>query len=607
MPASDKILLTDGSLDWSLGVNSIKATTIVSQLNPTGMARNELSWLDNASVRSGGISQRPGWPLRGNFPVVGPYQGTKTYYPTSGSAYDLIVIGGHVWRFDPDNPAGATDLSAQFNKILPITERVFFCQAEEFMIIQAGDGITLPLFWDGGTLTQSKGIVDPTATSASPPHTNELPAATAMVYYMGRVWYAQNRKVSAGDIVGGASGYPAPGPPYYEHRDSVLCVQENPLAVGGDGFTVPTHAGNIRGLAYAANLNTQLGQGALYIGTTEEIYQLTVPVTRTDWINANAQNQPLMTVAVVGGGWVSDRSIVSINSDLFFQTLEPAVRSLALTIRNSGQWGNVPLSINEYRLVQFNDRSLLRFGSGIGFDNRLLETALPYRCPVGVAHRAIAPLNFDVISSLSGQVSASAGTLTSYPAWEGMWEGLNILELFDGDFGGLQRAFAVVWSDAEQAIQLWEISVADKWDKKSNRVLWYAEFPAFTFGNELDLKKLVSGEVWIDSLWGEAILKVEWRPDGYVCWIPWHEWKVCSESDPVPTPQYPEGINRLSYAQMMSLPVPPADYSAPSGRPSNQGYQFQCRITVKGYCRLRGFFLHAEAMKRRLYADLVTT
>jgi hypothetical protein len=607
VPASDKILVTDGSLDWSLGCNSIKTPTIVSQLNPTGMARNELSWMDNCTVRSGGITQRPGWLRNGALPGLDYYGGSFVYRPDGGGTpYLITVMGGHVWRVDPDDPASATDLSAAFSKPLPITERCFFCQAERWLIIQAGDGITLPLFWDGTTLSQSIGIVDPLATPATGPHVNELPAATAMCYYMGRVWYAQNRTVSAGDIVGGASAYPAPGPPYYGLKDSVLCVQENPLCVGGDGFTVPTHAGNIRGLSYAANINTMLGQGNLYIGTTEEIYQLQVPVTRGDWINASAQNQPLMTVAVAGAGWVSDRSIVQANSDLFFQTIEPAIRSLALAIRNFGQWGNVPLSINEYRMVQFNDRRYLRFASGVLFDNRVLQTALPYDCGYGIAHKALAPLNFDVISSLSGQVSASAGVLSSYPAWEGMWEGLNILEILSGDFGGLQRALMLVWSDANQAIEVWEVSHDGRYDKEANRVVWYVEFPAFTFGAELDLKRMVSGEVWIDRLWGEAILKIEWRPDGYVCWVPWHQWTVCCESDEVPTPQYPEGINRQSYKQMISLPVPPADVSAPSGRPSNQGYQFQIRLTVKGYCRLRGLFLHAEKMGRRLYADMAT-
>lgn len=597
MASEDSYGLTkvDGSLDWSGGVNSILVSTVASERNPNGLKRNQLAWLDNATVRGGAITQRPGVLLNGTLPTVGTYQGTKIYVPTVGQPYCITVIDGNVWRYSPDDPANAVNLSAVFGKSLPITERVFFCQAEMFLVIQAGDGVTLPLFYDGATLWQSKGIVNPAATPATGPHINELPAATAMCYYMGRIWYAQNRLIAAGDIAKGASAYPFPGPPYYNGLDSVLCVQENPFIVGGDGFQLPSNTGNIRGIAYAANLNASMGQGNLYVGTSREIYQMTVPVTRGDWINATAQNQPLITTAVRGSGWVSDRSIVGVNSDLFFQTAEPAIRSLNVAVRYFGQWGNVPLSVSEQRLTQYNDRTMLKFGSGVQFDNRLLQTALPFSCPVGVAHRALIPLNFDVISNFGAEAS---------PAWEGMWEGWDVLEVVEEEFGGLSRAFALVWSDITQSIQVWEFSKTSRWDKLENRVLWYMEFPAFVWESELTLKKLVSAELWYDILYGEVMFKLEWRPDGYVCWIPWHEWKVCTEGDDDTSVAYPSGSKRVSYRQMQTLPIPPLDCTSPMARPSNIGFQFQCRLTVKGYCRIRGFFLKGEHVERALYSNI---
>ena len=51
----------DGSYDWSGGVDSVRATTIQSQANPTGLARNQLAWLDNATVRDAGITPRGGY------------------------------------------------------------------------------------------------------------------------------------------------------------------------------------------------------------------------------------------------------------------------------------------------------------------------------------------------------------------------------------------------------------------------------------------------------------------------------------------------------------------------------------------------------------------
>lgn len=605
---SDKLTIVDGSLDWSEGVNSDVVTTIQSEANPNGLKRTQLAWTNNCTVRGGGgVHQRPGFICTGTLPTVGPYQGSSLYDPGDADPYFLTVIGGHVWRVPADDPASATDLSVQFNLFHPITERCFFCQAEMFMIIQAGDsaggtvipgttdanGHYLPLFWDGATLRRSLGITNTAATDATGPGVNEIPAATAMCYYMGRLWYAQGRTYSAGDIVNGAAGTPA-----YQLKDAVLNVTENPLVVGGDGFTVPSSAGNIRGIAFAANINTQLGQGTLYIGTREQIYSLNVPITRTDWVNSNNNNQPLQTVALVANGWVSDRSIVEVNGDLFFQSLEPSIRSLTAAVRNFQQWGNVPISTNEQRIMQFVDRSLLRFSSGVYFDNRLLQTSLPYVCPVGVAHKAIIPLNFDVISTL---------TKTLDPAWEGMWEGINFLELCGGDFGGRQRAFSFAWSDEKQTIQLWEITDFARFDRfegGDNRVVRYFETPAFTWGNEFALKKLVGGEIWFDALFGTAILKIEYRPDGYVCWFPWHEWECCTEGNQNITVHYPSGNNRESYRQTQTLPNPPQDCASVMARPSNIGYQFQVRLTIKGYCRIRGLLLHAERFGRKLYENM---
>lgn len=620
MANEDKsVTIVDGSLDWTEGINSDVVTTIQSEHNPNGLKRTQLAWSDNATVRGGGIHQRPGWIMTGTVPTVGRYQGSELYKPDNADPYFITVIEGHVWRIAPDDPASAVDLSALFNSlrspaniaagvdfINPVTERCFFCQAEMFMVIQAGDeagpvlpgrtdtfGHYLPLFWDGTNLFRSKGITDPNATNASPPHTNEIPPGTAMAYYMGRLWYAQGRNYSAGDIVGGPTGTLA-----YDFRDSVVCVQENPLCVGGDGFTVPTGAGNIRGIAYAANINTQLGQGQLYIGTREQIYSLTVPVTRTDWVGADNNNQPLQTVALATNGWVSDRSIVEVNGDLFFQSLEPSIRSLTAAVRNFQQWGNVPISNNESRIMQFVDRALLRFSSGVYFDNRLLQTSLPFICPVGTAHKAIIPLNFDVISTLQQ---------TLPPCWEGMWEGIDVLELCQGDFGGRSRAFAFAWSDATQTIQLWEITDYARFDRSpngDNRVVRYFETPAFTWGNEFALKKLIGAEIWYDALFGTAILKIEYRPDGYVCWYPWHEWECCTEGSGNFDVHYPLGNNRESYRQTQTIPHPPRDCAKVMARPSYIGYQFQVRLTIKGYLRVRGLLLHAEKFDRKLYENM---
>lgn len=118
--------------------------------------------------------------------------------------------------------------------------------------------------------------------------------------------------------------------------------ESSPIAFGGDGFTVPSNAGNIRGITHETQLDASLGQGRLLVGTIKSIYALQVPVSRTDWIGATNANQPLQTVVSTANGWVNDRSIVHVNSDIFFQSLEPAVRSYISGLRYFGTWGNTP-------------------------------------------------------------------------------------------------------------------------------------------------------------------------------------------------------------------------------------------------------------------------
>jgi len=686
-------VMRDGSLDFSGGVDSLTVTTIASPANPGGLQRNQLAWLDNATVRDGGITPRNGWLwVQKVYGSNGLYQGGFVYVPKVGTPYLILSVSGHILKVDPYNPGVVTDLSQQFNVFNPaVNPRSYFCLAEQFLIIQAGDGVTLPLFWDGTTLRRSVGLQTSTASGGTPgtpgatysitpsatwvvpavgatvpvtltanypgsvgdvgvygyagtftvtniagnvvtlktlsssaagatvliftvsfivaprpgtsgnPNTNptsELPAATAMVYYMGRIWYAQNLVFSAGDIVYGPAGSLA-----YNFSDSVLKVTENPLALSGDGFHLPGSAGPITAMFYNANINSQLGQGQLFVGTASAVYALQVPVTRNDWIAADSNNQPVLTVAQLANGPVNDRSVVLVNGDVFHQSLEPGIRSIFSSIRYFQQWGNIQISANEERILGFVDRSLLWAASGIYFGNRLLMSSLPSQRTQGVIHQALIPLDFTPISKFGANLN---------PVWEGMYEGLSIFQLFSFNFGGLERAFAVTLSELDEAIELYELTDYAQFDNNrtgEKRISWVIEFPAYTWGREFDLKKLVQNELWIDSIFGDVDFKLEFRPDSDNCWKLWHQWKLCSArnsaedvNNPVPYPLTPYGDG---YKQTLTTPRPPASCQSIMGRPAEVLYQAQTRLTITGWCRVRGTLLKAEPLERKLYDNLV--
>lgn len=588
---SEQIRIADGQLSFELGVDSSKAPTIAGPNMPNGLARNAVSWANNASFRGGGITQRTGYtPVVTIHDSTGLYQGGWMYMQATGIPYLIVAISGRFYRIRVDTDNSVDDITGPV--VFPADQPLYhFAQdANEFMVVQAGDYTTLPAIWDGTTMRHSVGL------NPGPGITRELPAAGPMVFYQGRFWYANYRYYTAGDIVGGPSGT-AP----YALRDSTLKVTENPLAIGGDGFAVPTQAGNIRALQYVANMDKSQGEGTLFIFTRSQVYAMDVPVTRNDWINATGSNIPLQRVVQRNNGGVSDRSIVAVNGDLFYQSLEPGIRSLFTSLRYFSQWGNTPISNNINRALAFNDRALMRFSTGIEFDSRLYMGILPEQRAQGVVHRGIAPLDFDPITTLQEKTP---------PDWEGVQEGLDVLQLFNGDFGGRERAFAVVVSREDSSIQLWEITNNQRFDNVDTRVDWYVEFPAYTWGREFDLKKLDGGELWVDKLFGTVDMKIYYRPDADPCWYLWHVAKICTArsscenlDDPV---CYPLELYRESGKIPIQFPVPPlAKCSQINYRPNDLGFQFQVKVELSGWCRIRGLIIYAQPKLKEPFGSLI--
>ena len=615
---SESLYVVDGSFDFSGGVDSSKVTTLQSTLNPNGLKRNQLAWLNNANVRSCGITQRTGWQPLAKLLDSGYWQGGYIYEPDNGYPYLVCQISGVLYSLLLQAPYTFTDLT-QGNPLLQNpsdpaqAEMAWFCQGENFLIIQAGDfynpgpvvpavtdlaGRTLPLFWDGATLRRSIGITTP-APAGILPGINELPAATCMDYYGNRLWYAQARAFSAGDMVGGPSGTAG-----WHYRDSILSVTENPLCFAGDGFTVPTNAGNIRAIKHSANLNASLGEGQLYIGTRKTIYQITVPTTRTDWINADSANQPSLTVVQLVNGPVGDRSVVPVNGDLYYQAFDPAIRSLRRAMTYFDTPGNTAISQNEQRALQVNNRALMRFSSGIVFDSRLLNLVLPEVAADGVniVHKAILPLDFDNVTNFEDRLAA---------IWEGAWDGQDWLQLFEGDFGGLQRAVGVIISRVDGSIQLWELTTDNRREDGDNRVTWSPEFPAFNWSNsglEFSLKQLCGGELWIDSVAGTVLMDVYYRVDREPCWRRWAHCEFCAarceDTNPVTT-AYPCEPFREGYVFPLALPEPQPGLCGDMGvRPPTIGYQFQVKIMFKGWCRVRGLLVHALPKMKPQYQGI---
>ncbi|HXD09566.1 MAG TPA: hypothetical protein VN653_05850, partial [Anaerolineales bacterium] len=336
-------------------------------------------------------------------------------------------------------------------------------------------------------------------------------------------------------------------------------------------------------------------------------YANEAPVTRDAWTKADLNFMPLQKVVLVKGGTFAERAVVQVNDDLYFPGPPNGdIRSLATALRYFHQPGNIPISNSVNRALVYNDRSMMRYMSGVEFDNRLLITNSPIQTPVGVAGQTVLPLDYDISSTIDERKP---------PAFEGSLEGLKFLQIVEGDFGGVQKCFAVVWSDLHNSIEIWQLTTDQRFDRNDSgdsRVQWGIEFPAYTFGDFLKPKKLVGGALWIDKLFGTVEFELSYRPDGYPCWIPWHSWKECSARDCNETfPSifcngYPNEQFCEAYQPDMDLPIPHSIcINTRTNRPSNVGYQFQCRLLIKGWCRIRAFILYAEPLMKPPYGNLI--
>lgn len=603
MPSAVRV--ATGQTNFIQGVDSGKVTTIADIENPDGLKPTQLAWMINATCRGGGVRCRTGWTkfFEGFADDGGLFQGGILYDPGVGAyPHFIFVANGFVYRLTVQPTVALTNLTVLFGANPGVAqfpsglaEKCYFCQGEEFLVIQAGDFLwaaTPPLVWDGTALYS---INDVAHWGAGP----MLPAGGPMDYYQDHFWVVNGQRTyMGGDIIYGVHGTLG-----YQFRDSILHAAENTILNGGGSFYVPSKSGNIRALAHTANLDSALGQSNLFIGTRNTIYSMSVPATRADWVAVSANKQLQRTIAQQRYGIVSDRSVVANNGDLFFYAYD-GIRSLYLAIRYFQQWGQTAISSNIRRAVDYNDRALIHMTSGIEFDNRLLQTILPISTLTGTAFQAIAALDFDLLTSLEERKP---------PAWEGVHEGLLIHQLLEADFGGRQRAFAFVHSQSTGKIQIWELTDALKFENGDNRITWMVETPSYTWSKPWECKKLDNLILWLDSIFGTVDLDVYFRPDQDPCWHYWNHKQLCAgrscrESLPRSASPLPSVCNYIDqpFCAQDRIPVvfpvaPGFDCHNGENRPVNFGYQFQLRIVVTGWCRLRGIQLYQVPAEKPPY------
>lgn len=417
----------------------------------------------------------------------------------------------------------------------------------------------------------------------------ELPAGRMGAYGMGRNWICLTDGVSyvAGDIVGGEAGTVA-----YDYRDAVLKTTENDFLAAGGKFRLPESGNIITSMTFVPTLDTAQGQGPLQIGTDSSMFSNNTPVDRGDWA---VLTNPIQTQSLIGQGPIGQRSTKVSNSDVLFRSIE-GLGSLKIARRDFNQdlGGNTPISREVERALVNDIITLLPYGSSINFDNRWITTCYPQVSGVGVYHKGMVALNFDLVSNLRGKAP---------PVYDGLWTGLNFLQLTNGNFSGTGRAFAFSFNENTSKTELYELLRArmGHFDNGDVPIQWSFE-TCVMFREDIkkhsQLIRLIDGDFEIQDVDGRVTIQVEYRPDYYPCWVLWRELEVCADLT--------KENSQPGYRTRLALGDPPGPACELSNnRQLRVGHFFQFKFTITGHCKFMGFRVQATAVPESDFAKTI--
>lgn len=454
---------------------------------------------------------------------------------------------------------------------------VHIFQAQNYAITLAGQ--QRPLIYDGASVRQAS-------------IAGEIPPGMFGIYVWGRIWIVlpDRQAFIAGDLINTTT---------LSDSSDILKFTENDFYNEGGTFGVPLTAGPITAVSVLANQDTSLGQGNLLVGTSSSIFSVNTPVDRTTWKNLTF---PIQTVALTDYGPLGPRWVPQVNGDWWYRA-EDGYRSFMTARREIQVWGHVPMSREIEPILDQDADAFLFYGSGILFDNRLIMTAAPYRSALGIAHRGMAVLNFDLLSNIAGK---------AMPAWEGGWSGITPLQLVKGIHRGTERAFA--WVANDSCLELWEfkkqknggfydqqeaISEGEKLLTRVSIESW-VETRSMDFKTPRNLKGLRTAELYVEDIVDNVTINVKFRPDRYPTWVDWGTIELCATVTQC-TIQAPEGSEcnvwtqkAKGYAARILLPNPPENCNVMAGMPVDEGYEFQFRLEWTGNCQVQSFVPHAN-------------
>lgn len=585
MPITGDNRIFDGWASLAAGVDMGKAPNLIE--------KNQAAGLENCICRGGDPGTRPGfrdhdliWERRdmsylpnGIFSSVNgtPEQSVNNFHSTRFQAASyfaprgtpeciMTTVGGRLYQVIPRTGRGIDITEVE----LPYRNRSnialgYMYQADRFHITQ--DGESRPIIFDG--------------VKARRAAEDEIPVGTIGTYGMGRICQVvHGREIAFGDLYGSHDG--AEGKRNFtDPGDSVLLFTESTFLNEGFNASIAFSLGAITGLRFAPQQDSSVGDGELLAFSETGVSSFFLSLERRFWKDSAFQRVTLINIG--GRGHLM---IVSFNGDLWFRS-DDGWRSYRQARAEQQGWAHLPLS-NEVRPYMDADTArLLKHGSAINFNNRLIGTCTPRTNQGNIYHNGLTSLDFDVLSSF-GQATK--------PAWDGHWKKLKFLQLVAGKFKGVNRAFAFA-IDGAGLNQIYELSTNDARDF-DGPIECEITGRSMDFESPFNEKDLFRGDIWVDEVRDPVTITASYRPDQHP---DWQEWQTLPVINPQGTCQaitcggVPTKTKGFFPCRTITKPADTCD--SITSRQMNRGYEFQSRLSWTGSCRIRKLLLHAMPLQ----------
>jgi len=510
MAIADVNRVYDGWMSLEGGVDAGRA--------PTLLEANQCASSENMVYRGGHPTPRPGirkltenfrnpdhcYTLLGNNTdqfVTGQeasraykngfFQGIIGYSPHKGDDCLMAMVNGRLFKIIPGvSDAIVTEIEMTRRNNFK-RQIAYMVQADKWLIVQ--DGESSAILYDGAEARRanekSTGIGDSTSvTYISDPEKTEVPVGTIMAYGMGRVCVVVNdRDVAFGDLYGSHTDQTDPA-------DSLVSFTERNFLAGGFDAAIPFQQGVATGAVFFPQLDTSTGNGQLMVFAERGASAFFLSLPRELWQTSQFQILALLTTGLRG-----HRSVSVVNEDLWFRS-EDGYRSYRQARSEAAGWAHIPLSTNVRQFMDVDNERLLKYGSSIYFNNRIIGTCSPYgNNNLTTLHQGMVVVDFDILSSFGTKFR---------PAWDGHWNkynsGIQFYQLVTGKFKGVTRAFAF-GLDGDGVNQLYEFSLDDK-DDFDGPVEWELVSRSFDFskisqqGNPFTENEIYDADIWLREI-----------------------------------------------------------------------------------------------------------